>query len=121
MSRSEERPLTEEEKELLARLLALPAAERDLLRDQARVAVGRTLDEYGSFAIEVPGLSKNRDVQTPYAEAQALDQDGVPVWITLFTKNGVLDEIEVARADGLPLLRPISMDGLDVFHPSRSR
>jgi hypothetical protein len=115
------RPLTEEERELLRRLLELRAADQNQLIEQSRVAVARTLDEYGSFALEVPGVSKQAGVtQAPYAEAQTQDRDGVPVWITLFIRGGVLDEVEIVRADGSPLLRPVSVDNLDVFHPARS-
>lgn len=115
------RPLTQAETKLLQRLLDLPARERDKLIEQSRLAVARTLDEYGSFALDVPTVSKEAGVaQAPYAEAQTQDTDGVPIWITLFTRNGVLDEVEIVRADGSPLLRPLSVENLDVFDPARS-
>jgi hypothetical protein len=112
------RPLTEAETALLLQLLKLHTHDRDRLLMQSHRALARTLDDFGSFAIDVPSLTKRSDlVQIPYAEAQTQDSDGVPIWITLFIKNGILDEVDIVRADGLRLMRPLALDELDVFDP----
>ena len=114
------RPLSDDERALLQKLLELRANGQDRLLAQSEIAIARTLDDFGSFAIDVPGLTKQGDlVQRPYAEAQTTDSDGVLVWITLFTKNGILDEVDIVRADGLPLMHALSLHELDVFDPPK--
>ena len=116
------RPLTHAEREILRRLLTLHATGRDELVEQSKRVLARTLDKYGSFALEVPGVLKQVGArQKPYADAQTKDSDGVSVWVTLFSRDGALDEVEIVRADGLPLLAPISVSDLDVFCPPQSR
>ena len=114
------RQLTKAEAALLQQLLDLPANGRERFLAQSQSALARTIDDFGSFAIDVPGLAKQSDcVQIPYAEAQTKDVDGVLVWITLFIKNAILDEVDIVRADGLPLIQQISLQELDVFEPPR--
>ncbi len=115
------RPIEELESELLKRLLKANLEYHDRFAQQSRIAVAMTIDSFGSFRLDVPGLSKPVDQpHVPYADAQTLDADGMPVWITLFTKGGVLDEVDISRADGGPLLRSVAIDDLDVFAPARS-
>jgi hypothetical protein len=120
MTKDTWRPLKQPESELLERLLTLNLDNHDRFVEQSRIAVARTIDSFGSFELDVSGLSKPVDQpHMPYADAQTLDADGVPVWITLFVKGGVLDEVDISRADGGPLLRQVAIEDLDVFAPAR--
>ncbi len=48
-------------------------------------------------------------------EAEYLDDDGVPVWVLLHTKRGVMWELEICRADGLPLILPATAERIEPF------
>jgi hypothetical protein len=57
------------------------------------------------------------------AEAGATDSDGVPIWLLLFGKSDELelDEIEVQRADGQPIIGLPETDEVTVTRSRRWR
>jgi hypothetical protein len=48
-------------------------------------------------------------------EAEYRDDDDCPVWVLLHVVNGFLDELEIVRADGQPLISPLIPERLNVY------
>lgn len=72
-------------------------------------------DNYGSFEFELP-FSPPFDLRM-IVDAVANDEDGVPIMALLFHVNGRLRELEIVRADGLPLRKmPAAGDFEDYAH-----
>jgi len=120
------RDLTQFEVELLSRLLDV-AEENEPgryavqeLRAQAATCRVRTIteygDNYGSFELELP-FSPPFDHLEPIVDTIADDEDGVPIEAILFLANGRLYELEIVRADGLPLKKmPAATQFADYEH-----
>jgi hypothetical protein len=90
------RPLTEWEREVISALA--PAHDPDALRVHSHCTCGCASVSF------VPSSRKH----TLLAEAEAPDNDGVPIWFLLFgsDKPTELDELEIQRADATPLRQP---------------
>jgi hypothetical protein len=114
------RPLEEREKKLLERLLEHhPFEGRDQLRAQLDSTKARVIpeyfDNYGSIELLVADpVPANVPCSVP-VEAEYIDDDGVPVWILLHVKGGVMRELEVCRADGLHLISPAVAERIEPF------
>jgi len=114
------RALQERERRILEALLGHhPFDGRDELLDQLGSATARMIQEYDDnySSIELNVVSPTRanvKYRVP-VEAEYLDDDGVPVWVLLHVRNGVMCELEICRADGRPLISPPSPERLEPF------
>jgi len=115
------RPLREDERRLLERLLDdHPFEGRDQLREQLEWTTARPIaeyrDNYGSIELHVsdgPPSSGRRRVPV---EGEYRDDDGIPVWLLLHvSREGFLRELEIVRADGKPLISPPAPERLEVY------
>lgn len=103
------RSLQAHERALIEQLLRPPFDGRDEILSQlatARVvAVGegdtRTL-RFGPARSDVP---RARTVLRVPVEAEALDDDGVPIAVLLHVVDGLAEELEIYRVDGQPIRR----------------
>jgi hypothetical protein len=114
------RPLEERERKLLERLLEHHSFEgRDQLRRQLDSTTARLVvaykDNYGSIELSVAEPVPAKVSCSVPVEAEYLDEDGVPVWVLLHTKGGVMWELEICRADGLPLILPATAERIEPF------
>ena len=107
------RPLEDQERTLLEKLLNHhPFDGRDELRGQLESVTARPIaqyhDNYGSIELRVANpVPANVRYRVP-VEAEYPDDDGVPVWVLLHVREGVMCELEICRADGRPLIsRPV--------------
>ncbi len=112
------REITEQETELVSRLLA-STSQSDALRAQlsnSRVrGIAEYRDEYGSIefqAAQAPGVSH------ALVTAFANDADGIPIEILLFTKAGALSELEIVKLDGSKIIRMPLPDEFKIGEPT---
>ena len=116
------RRLEERETRILETLLGHhPFDGRDELLKQIKSATARLIvehhDNYGSIELRVadPTPANVKYLVVP-TEGRYLDDDGVPVWVLLHVnREGVLRQLEVCRADGLPLISPPIPERLEVY------
>lgn len=112
---SEERPLTDLERELLLKLLENDFEGRNALREQIGNCVAIPTgdpDNYGSIYLKTLSNAKSETTLGVPVEGELLDGDS-PVLVILHVKNGFIDELEILRADGNPLqdtLDPTDME-----------
>ena len=103
------RELTDDERAVLARLLEVPFEGRDEVKAQLKGAVVREIagagDHSGSIEFKVKKASKAPVRWSVPVEGVGHDVDGVEVDYLLHFKNGLLDELEIVKADGSPLKR----------------
>jgi hypothetical protein len=105
------RQMSEYEASLLARLLEVDFEGRDAVAQQVQNAVVREIDEYGSIEFRVDDERRAAVTQRVPVEGEANDVDGVPIWVMLFVVNGKVDELEICKADGSPIVRkPLARD-----------
>ncbi|MGA2077471.1 MAG: hypothetical protein ABSH52_28620 [Terriglobia bacterium] len=114
------RPLEARERKLLERLLEHhPFDGRDELRRQLDSTTARLIgehnDNYGSIALFVSNPVPASVACSVPVEAEYLDEDGIPVWVLLHVKQGLLWELEICRADGLPLIASPVPERLEPF------
>jgi hypothetical protein len=115
------RPLEERERKLLERLLEHhPFEGRDQLRRQLDSTTARLIvehnDNYGSIELRVADPTPASVLYLVPVEAEYLDDDGIPVWVLLHvTREGVMWQLEICRADGLPLISPPKPERLEPF------
>ena len=115
------RPLVERERKLLERLLEHhPFEGRDQLRQQLDPATARLIvehnDNYGSIELRVADPTPAAVLYRVPVEAEYLDDDGIPVWVLLHVdRGGVMRQLEICRADGLPLITPPMPERLEPF------
>ena len=114
------RPLQQSEREILRRLLEdHPFQCREELGKQLDSATARLIDEhndnYGRIELRVADATPaNVRFRVP-VEAEYRDDDDCPVWVLLHVVNGFLDELEIVRADGQPLISPLIPERLNVY------
>jgi hypothetical protein len=112
------RRLKPNETAILERLLEAPFPGRDAVREQISRSRVKLIDEYhdnyGSLEFEVAGGPKAPDDLRVPVNASALDSDGVPIEIFLHIVNGLVDELEIVKADGSPIIRPPEASELTV-------
>jgi hypothetical protein len=62
-------------------------------------------DNYGSIELRVADATPAKVPCLVPVEAEYFDDDGVPVWVLLHVNRaGVMQELEICRADGLALM-----------------
>lgn len=111
----EYRPMTESEQALLSRLLESPFPGRDQLRAQLRDAMVRTIDEDGSFSIQVSRDQKADVLRRVPVEADGIDLDGMMIRFLLHVVKGIASELEIYRDDSLPVQKLPAVDQLQIF------
>ncbi len=101
------------EREILNRLLGVPFPGRDELLGQLDGALVGEADPNGSLRFKTSGRRASTEKTVPI-DGVTEDEDGTRVEVLLFLKDGMLDFLEVYRADLQPLTRPVSADRLRV-------
>lgn len=107
------REMDERERGILNRLLAVDFPGRDELRSQLEGAVVSEADANGSLRLKASGGRAATGKAVPI-DASAEDEDGARVEVLLFVRDGMLDFLEVYRADLQPLRHPVSAECLRV-------
>ena len=102
---------------ILEKLLECQFRGRDELRQQLAFATVRPIDESGSLALKVTSPILAETEHRVPVEAEYLDADGVPIWILLHVVNGLLNELEIIKADGSTMQNPRRPD---LFVPQKS-
>lgn len=104
------------EASLLARLLRAEFPGSLSLRQQAKSALVRDLDENGSFGIlATVGDDAVVRHRVP-VEGEYTDRDGVAVHVLIHVVDGRLDELEIFRDDSEPIVcSAVSANNLRVF------
>ena len=114
------RALREREHRILKRLLDHhPFEGRNELLKQLDSTSARLIsdyqDNYGSIEPRVTdSIPANVRYRVP-VEAEYLDDDGVPVWVLLHVRDGVMCELEICRADGGSLISAPIPEQLEPF------
>ena len=118
VTQSKFRSLTPREREILARLLESPFPGRDEIRQQIKDSLVREIaeydDAYGSIEFNVQANARATVAQRVLVEAMADDEDGVPILVLLHVVDGFIDELEILRADGLPIIKMPNASELEV-------
>lgn len=114
------RPLNDSERKVLEKLLDHHSFDgRDQLRSQLESTTARLivayLDNYGSIELYVARPTPADVRYRVPVEAEYPDEDGVPVWVLLHVRAGVMCELEICRADGRPLILPPAPERLEPF------
>jgi hypothetical protein len=114
------RVLREHERSILERLLGQhPFDGRDELLKQLDSVTARLIqeydDNYGSIELRVAAPTRAHVKYRVPVEAEYLDDDGVPVWVLLHVRDGVMCELEICRADGQRLISPPKPERLEPF------
>ena len=100
------------ESEVVHRMLAADFGGAPVLEDQLADAKVRRIteyrDNYGSIAFIFDDGERTKaalvDREVP-VEAEAVDEDGMPIYFLLHVVDGYLDELEIYRADARPIRR----------------
>jgi hypothetical protein len=110
------RPLKDEERDILAFLLAEPFLGRDELREQLRTATVGAECVCGCRTVQfivdesTPPIPEGTTLRVP-VEAEAEDADGTPFWILLFIGNDhrawMLEFVRFAESDRILRLPPV--------------
>ncbi len=101
------RPLEEPERKLLERLLDHhPFEGRDELRKQLDSTTARLIvehnDNYGSIELLVADPTPANVLCAIPVEAEYRDEDGIPVWVLLHVRKGVMWQLEICWLTGVP-------------------
>ncbi len=112
----EPRPLVDEERLLLDRLLTRDFPGRDALKDQLRsVRIAADCLTCASRELTVASKVARAGVARRIpVEATGADEDGVPIHVLLHVVDGAIFSVEVFRDDGGEIRRMPSVDSLDV-------
>lgn len=110
------RDLHAHERVLIEQLLGSPFAGRDEIRSQLATARVRAEGSGDTRTIRFKLALKDVrraciSVRVP-VEAEASDDDRVPIMVLLHVTDGLAEELEIYRADG----QPIQRDDLGVLH-----
>ena len=109
------RPLAEEERKLIKRLLELNFEGRDALAQQLATATAKRL-ENGALILEIPESAPLAVVRGRVpVEAEGVDEDGVRLHFLLHVVAGRLAELELYRDDGQRIRSIPEAAGLRVF------
>ena len=108
------RPLSQLEREYLDRLLSAEFTGRAELIEQVRSARVRTIDSDGSIQIEPHTTTLATVVNRIPVEAEATDEDGVPIYFLLHAVDGRVQELEIYKADGSLIRKRPSAEELQV-------
>ena len=97
------RALTDYEREILERLLEPAFLGRDQLKLQVKNAKAiptNDPDNYGSIYLEGPSQPKANVAGRVPVAATAKDEDGILIDILLHVIDGLVNELEILKADG---------------------
>jgi hypothetical protein len=118
MNSSSFRNLTDYERSLIGRLLEEDFAGRATLASQIEEALVRQLDEHGCLEFSVKrDIVANVKDRIP-TEREFKDTDGVAIHVLLHVVKGKVDELEIYKDDGSPVVRMPDPAGLRLFHPA---
>jgi Domain of unknown function (DUF6984) len=101
------RNLTDDELQILERMLTQLAHGRDEVYEQLRSAKVTPIDKNGSlrFHVTSPVVAAGINQRVPVT-AIFDDADGMPIYILLHVVEGKLWELEIYKADGSRILNP---------------
>ena len=117
MSEQRARELTSEEGRLLSRLISEDFPGRDAIARQVRRCLVRPLDRDGSLEFQVaPGEKADVKSRIP-VEGSFEDADGVTIHVLLHVVDGQINELELYKDDGSPIVRAPDPATLRLFHP----
>lgn len=91
---------TEWQQEILTKILSVPLAGIDELRQQMVEFKTKSLDEDGSFQIFPTGPKWTRQSSRVPIEGEVMDQDGTMIQVLLHVLDGYISEVEIYRVDG---------------------
>jgi hypothetical protein len=100
------RTLEPYEKALIDQLLSFDFPGREQLLKQAsslRARVAASDDDYGTLELVTESPERANVIERVPVEAEAYDEDGVPIAILLHVVNGFMDELEIFKYDGTPI------------------
>jgi hypothetical protein len=93
------RPLSDQERQLLAALLSAEFTGKSALAEQVKMASVRAIDDNGSLEFApTDGTPAQVDRRIP-VEAEIDDSDGVTIHVLLHVVDGIVKELEVYRDD----------------------
>jgi hypothetical protein len=99
-------------------MLQVEAPDTVRLKPQLEDIAVAVIDEYGSLALQ-PTTSVSVDqLRGVVVDAEAHDSGGQLVYGLLHCRNGWLEELEIYRGDGGPVLRALSSEDFSVRFPS---
>ena len=99
------RPLQENERRLVARLLEPRFPGRDELLAQLEVATAKTIDEDGCFALDCSSAPPAPVKSNLPTEGECLDLDGATLHVQLHVLDGIMRSLEMYKEDGSTPLR----------------
>jgi hypothetical protein len=112
MSKADYRPLTDAERSMVTKMLSIDVPGIEILREQARVATAKVIDEYGSISFKIDADSRSQFTDGPLISATQADKNtvcgyGPYINIILFIKLGMLNELQIYKDDGSPILERV--------------
>jgi hypothetical protein len=108
-------PLADADEQILLALLAEAFPGRDELVRQIRGTLCRRIDADGSLALRPgPGPRAEVEYRVPVT-GTTTDVDGVGIEVLMHVVDGYLDEVEIYRHDGGPILGPINPSSLHLI------
>lgn len=118
MNTAKYRHLSKPETELLIRLLSEDFSGRDILQAQVENSLVRTIDKNNSLEFRlVSTLTRADTLARIPVEGQFPDIDGVMIYVLLHVINGVINELEIFKADSSPVIEMPDANNLELFHP----
>lgn len=117
MKEQQFRALTENEMAIVSKLLSPEFQGKVQLAQQAnqlRARLAKSDDEYGSLELKTDYEESANVTQRVPVEAELIDSDGVPVYVLLHVSDGMLDELEIYKADGGSIVNKIDPAKLKV-------
>lgn len=116
------RNLLPHEHQLLTRLLAVSFPGDEQLREQLKTARVTTIDSDGSLRFWGAKKGGSAASHIVPVEGYARDRDGIPIQVLLHVVEGRLDELEIFKTDGSPVvLMPPASAFTIVGNPSDSQ
>ena len=111
------RPLTENEKKLLEKMLDDAFPGRDELRRQLDSVTAKRVNENGSLELKVGSGPVANGPRTVPTEAWCPDTDGMMIWLLLHVVEGKLFALEIYKEDGSRIMRPPTACSLTLPSP----
>lgn len=111
------RPLTENEKKLLERMLDDAFPGRDELRRQLDSATAKRVNENGSLDLKVGSGPVAKVLRRVPTEAWCPDTDGMMIRLLLHVVEGKLFGLEIYKDDGSRIMRPPTASSLTLPPP----
>ena len=98
------RPISEFERQVLERLLSAPFRGRDEVSSQIQNSQVEVIDKEGSLKFSYEGSKKAIVDKRIPTEGEAPDTDGVPIYFLLHVVDGIINELEIYKADGTKII-----------------